>query len=283
MRSQVGAGAGDGIFHYVFFFFTYNHCEIWYVMEHNAVDFCQHTETESVREERKNIEDLRCNIIENLQEITALFATLVLNTYRLLQEKKVPIKDLIIALAFLGGNGKIAANSGDLSQSSDLAEFFTNLHKYSSWFNYFVIEFLATTFGGDQGKALITAYEEQLRNKIMHHFVHQCPEFALTRELPNHYQELTVKIERDYMFYTINDLSLLRNTMAKLMKLKPSTFILKSVEEGCVLLTWVVPISSSKSVISLIKKHAAELEAYSVISVKTGDKEVLITKVGNLK
>ena len=117
----------------------------------------------------------------------------------------------------------------------------------------------------------------------MHRFVHQCPEFSLTRELPNHYQELTVKIEHDYMFYTINDLSLLRNTMARLMELKPSTFILKSVEEGCVLLTWAVPISSNKSVISLIKKHTAELEAYSVISVKTGDEEVLITKVGNSK
>lgn len=246
-----------------------------YDSESHAVD----KEVECFREERKNIEDLRCKIIEDSQEITATFATLALNTYRLLQEKQVPVKDISVALAFLGGSEEhIGISSRDSSQSSDVAELFRHLHKYSSWFNYHTIKFLAVTFGGDQGKVLIDSYEEQMKSKMLHRFAHQCPEFALTRKLPDHCKELIVKIEQDYMFYTVQDLSLLRSTMARLLELKPSTFILKSVEEGCVLLTWVVPTYCS-SIISQVIKHAAELEEYNIISVTTGGVEALIRKV----
>ena len=191
------------------------------------------------------------------------------------------MKDVCVALAFLGGNEHTSITAADLSsKSSDLAELFTNLHKYSSWFNYFTIQYLATNFGGNQGTILMNTYEEELRSKILHRFAHQCPEFALTRELPDHYQELTVKLEHDYMLYTAHDISRLRNTMARLLKIKPSTFILKSVEEGCVLLTWAVPTSSSSSIISQVKEHAAELEGHRVLSVKTGSEEIIIRKVG---
>lgn len=243
---------------------------------HPTVNF-RSKKSEASKEESKNIEDLRCKIIDDSQEIKALFARLVLNIYRLLQEKQVPVKDINVGLTFLGGHEHDGISSADLPQSTDLAGLFKHLGAYSSWFNYFTIQFLAVTFGGEEGKALMDSYEEELRSKVLCRCAYQCPEFALTRELPKHYKELTVKTEDDYMLYTVQDLSLLRNTMARLTKLKPSMFILKSVEEGCVLLTWAVPISCS-SIISQISEHTAELDKYKIISIKTENEGALIRK-----
>ena len=57
--------------------------------------------------------------------------------------------------------------------------------------------------------------------------------------MPPAYDQLVVKVDWDHESKT----AIFQAELSSLLNLEPEVFILKSIEEGCILVTWVVPQS----------------------------------------
>ena len=101
--------------------------------------------------------------------------------------------------------------------------------------------FLATRFGGKEGKKLVKFYEGQLK--------HNVNERIKIQEVPMKASMLTMKL--NWKNYNEQDLVNFRNTLARVLKRGPHEFVLKSVKEGCVELDYIIPSDLCESIGSL--------------------------------
>ena len=115
--------------------------------------------------------------------------------------------------------------------------------------------FLATHFGGKEGKKLVKLYEGQLK--------HNVNERIKTQEVPMDASILTMKL--NLRKYNDQDLVNFRNTLARVLKRGPHEFVLKTVRKGCVELVYIIPSDLCESIRSL--KGTVDLEEYEVMAV----------------
>ena len=90
----------------------------------------------------------------------------------------------------------------------------------------------------------ILKYPEHLKDYIEKHklseFMKINPELS---KLTNDSEELTLKFEIDLLEYRLANLVQLKRTIAKILEVQPSTLRLLHIEEGCVVITFLVPSS----------------------------------------
>jgi len=112
---------------------------------------------------------------------------------------------------------------------------------FSSWYNYDLISHLIKLVVGAEGDVLVKNYEEKLANYFKR-LVHDSPAFSSLDRFPDEFEELVVKLDWDFQKCTIQDITIFKEKLCKLLKQPdPGLFILKSVEEGCVEVTWLIP------------------------------------------
>ena len=224
---------------------------------------------------QKDVVRLRCKVVEDSQQIVTTFATLVLSVYRLVCRLQVPVEEIRIFLLFMKCSklrpqmNMFDGTKSEIVHANDLGQLITCLHEHSSWFNYHLIKFIAIEFGKEEGKKLISEYEDELRAYCTDLVAYQCPEFSLTKEVPTGYEELNVKLAEEFTSYHVQDITMLRNTLSRLLAVEPHVFHLTSVEEGCVLITWVVPSAVAQHIISAVFQCMEDLKKLNVIHVST--------------
>ena len=219
---------------------------------------------QEVRRTHQDPEDLKCQIVKESRAIIRKYATLVLQVYRLLQKLCAPFEEVRLALITLGctqtqpGSGPSSSplfvGSSEIAKARDMLELLTSLHSYSSWFNYDLIKFLAEQFGGHEGVDLIAAYEEELM-EFCKKFVYECPQFA-AQAIPDGFTEMEMKVDWEYQNCRAQDVAIFKTTVTDLLHIKPHALRLKSVEEGCVLLTWMVSSSAIPDIALQLSKEA---------------------------
>ena len=226
-------------------------------------------ELESIQgKNQRDIQALRCKVARDSQNITMKFASLVLGVYRVLVCLQIPIKEIRMVLLYFGcfentprtENVSLFSSSSDIAKVEDLASLIECLHNYSSWFNYQLIKFVAIEFGREEGRKLITDYEEELTKYFENLIAYECPEFSLTKGVPPGYEHLVVKVDWDYHSCKAQDVALFQASISSVLGLKPEVFQLKSIEEGCVLFTWGIPSVLVRHVLeqALLCKHALQ-------------------------
>ena len=219
-------------------------------------------------------EKLRCKLVKSSRNILVAFSSLVLDVFRLLRRLDIPFEEVQIFLMFLRCSQTIPdarmfdERNSDISQSQDLQQLILSLRNYTSWFNYHLIKVISSKFGQEEGARLINDYEEQLKNYFIDQLVYQCPEFSLTDKVPGGYEELTVKLAKDYTSFSTQDLTLLRLTMSELLSIEPHVFNLRSIEEGCVLVTWAVPSSVAQHIVSTALQCMEDLSHHEVTWIR---------------
>lgn len=233
---------------------------------------------------KKEIVDLKCKIARDSENITARFAALVLGVYRLLACKQTPLEEIRIALLFLGcykaqgKNAHMFSSSSDIAQAQTLAALIECLHKYSSWFNYRLLKFVALEFGGEAGKGLIEKYEDDLKNYFENLIAYQCPEFSLSKGIPPGFEQLEVKVDWDFKSCLAQDVVLFQAKLADLLGLQPHIFQLKSVEEGCVLFLWVLPSAVIPHILEEVVGQKSTLQLWKVLHVQALGKCICISE-----
>ena len=244
--------------------------------------------TENDDNEYHRIAALRCKVVKATSDIKMKFARLVLDVYRLLTKKKVPVEEIRMTLLYLGcfkdmksanEQCSIIFPSHELSQATTVQSLIECLHHYSSWYNYGLIKFIATEFGGEDGVLIIDEYMKNLSFYCEKIIAYQCPEFSLADGIPPGYDDLVVKVDWDHLSRNAQDIAMFQAELSNLLNLKPEVFVLKSVEEGCLLIRWVVPQSVIPHVVVECMNYQKELAGLDVLTVIAAGKFIDLKRV----
>ena len=237
-------------------------------------------------EPHKNLAALRSKVVKANNDIRLKFAKLVLDVYRILSKLKVAVDEIRLSLLYLGcfrdksGAGcPLLDPASDLSRVDTVQSLIACLHQYSSWYNYGLIKFVATEFGGEEGATVIVDYLKSLTSYCERIVACQCPEFSLADGVPPGYDQLVVKVDWDHLTRTAQDIAIFQAELSTLLNLEPEVFILKGVEEGCVLITWVVPQAITGHIIVSSMKHHQQLAKLGILHVITAGKFIDVHKV----
>lgn len=172
----------------------------------------------------------------------------------------------------------LIGSSSELSHAETLQSLIECLHQYSSWYNYGLIKFVATEFGEEEGvdnyMKILTAYCEKI-------IACQCPSFSLVEGLPPGYDQLVIKVDWDHLTCTAQDIAIFQAELSSLMNLdlEPEVFILKMVEEGCLLITWAVPQAITTHIAMKAMRHQQQLSQWNVLNIIAAGKHIDIKKV----
>ena len=228
---------------------------------------------------------LRSKVIKANNDIKIAFTKLVLDVYRLLSRKKVPVEEIRLSLLYLGcfkdtntaskgDQYSVIGSSSDLSHAETLQSLIECLHQYSSWYNYGLIKFVATEFGGEEGVMIIDNYIRILTTYCEKIIACQCPSFSLVEGLPPGYDQLVIKVDWDHLTCTAQDIAIFQAELSSLTNLEPEVFILKMVEEGCLLITWAVPQAVTTHIVMKAVEHQQKLAQWNVLSIVAAGKHI---------
>ena len=232
----------------------------------------------------KEVEKLRCTLVKESKAIRRQFTDFILNVCELLESiPTATVEKVKLSLQYMGysknppnrrRHHSIFGSKSSVARATSFAGLLSALHEYASWFNYDLISYIAERFGGEDGKKLVQLYESQLR-KYFQRLVFQCPPFSANEQkLPRGFEELEVKVDWDFRTCSIQDVVIFKNTLSSLLDIEPSSFILKTVEEGCVQLTWAIPASVIPRTIIQTSSKAKALSKEGVLSMRLGSKVI---------
>ena len=217
---------------------------------------------------KERAEKLKQSIIVDSQKILHEYGNLIRKVYTILSSRNVDYEEVKMVTLFM----KQLSSSLDMpevEQSRSLISLMTSFHRYTSWFNYELIKIIAQDFGGEDGKAAIDNYEDLLK-QFMSKNIFEFPQFMGNQTLPSSFHEFTLKIEEKYEHATLQDLALIKAKAVQLIDIEPHRLLLKSVERGCILITWWIP---SQYVTHVTHKLTTQnLSALKVISFSIAGK-----------
>lgn len=237
--------------------------------------------------DERQVSSLKHKIAKDNDSIISRFAVMVVGVYRLLKQKNAPVDEVRLMLQFLGchpgksreSNTNLFSETDGFSESKDLLTLIECLRKYSSWYNYRLMKEVAEHFAGEEGKELISDYEDDLRKHYVDLIAYQCPDFSLAKGVPPGYTRLTVKVDWDYMSTNLQHITLFQSSLADILNLEPYVFQLRSVEEGCVRLDWAVPAALESHVANMMVEKEECLREHRVLYLEIASaKKVVIDK-----
>ena len=219
-------------------------------------------------------EKLRMTLATESRKMLEKFTTFVVNVSGVLRSESANIEDVQLALQARLGRRNIDEH---LEKKIDDTKSFSGLLKaampFSSWYNYDLIAYLAKQFGGQNGESLVETYKAELQSYLKR-LVFECPPFSSIEKAPNGFEEMVVKLDETYVECTVQDITILKEKLCDLLgRDDPNTFILKSIEEGCVQVTWIFPRNHTDALYSkaaLVKSALAR--DLNVIHLRIGTK-----------
>ena len=183
-----------------------------------------------------------------------MYAGFVREAKILLQRSQTSLDDLLFALSNVE-----ESVPNDLRLASNLHSFMQALSATQSPYNYSNVAFLVREFGGKEGTKLVTKYERRLKPIFK-------KEMTLVNVRGKTMQfQVKVNVNRQWKEQDVVDF---RNTLAKLFKREPQEFFLKSVNNGCIELTFLIPAGIGTSINSAVGCLTTDLRTMDIIALK---------------
>lgn len=212
---------------------------------------------------------------------------MVVGLYRLLKQKNAQVDDVRVMLRFLGchpgkppgENIKLFSDSDEISEAKDLQSLIECLRKYSSWYNYHLMKVVAGYFAGDEGKKLISDYEDDLRKHYVTLIAYQCPDFSLDKGIPPGHTKLIVKVDWDYASTNLERITTFQSSLADILELEPYVFQLQSVEEGCVRFDWSIPAALEAHLSKMMVVKEECLRELSVLYLEIASAKKIVIEI----
>lgn len=182
-------------------------------------------------------EKVRVQLARESTRMLEHFASFCVQVGDILQGKGVTTDQVRTLLQYRLGSKNIGDESMKyVSEAKTIHSLLCAAEPFSSWFNYDLIAFLAKQLGGEEGSAVVDGYESKLK-QYLERLVFKSPPFSSIKSIPPGFEELQVKLDWNFEQVTIQDITIFKSKLCEFLgPSDPSAFILKSVEEGCVLL-----------------------------------------------
>ncbi len=238
----------------------------------------------STGKDRKGIENVCVFLVRESKAIRRSFADFVLNVCELLESSPTATTQKIqLALQYLGNPSAVLTRNSpkrpafdarsSVTKATSIPGLLSALTECSSWFNYELVSYLAQRFGGEAGQTLALRYEAQLR-KYFQRLVFHCPPFSSERCLPHGFEELTIMVDWDLKNSSLQDISIFKSTVCRLLDVQPCAFVLRSVHEIPAQLTWGVPSTYLPRAVSNAMSNPVILSDVGVLSMTLGSKVI---------
>lgn len=220
---------------------------------------------------------------DNLQTITTKYCLYVSSIRECLQAKGVHPKDLcsdLMALtAFNHTKQKrclLSAHETELQKATDLNGIFNLLVKeYASFLNYEVFQFILDKYHIDNGQEEFQ-YPRHLVAYINSHKISEFIEInPLLKDFTDASKEVVLKIDIESTS-ELAKLERLRTAVAKILRLKAAALRLLDVEEGCVVVRFLIPTPVAELIFSkhsvLTEEQVDEFRALHVLWLECNDR-----------
>ena len=201
--------------------------------------------------------DVKCTIAKLDKEVRLEYAKFMTKLSKLFTKMSVSTDDILLSFSCLEDEQEI---SNDMRSSTDIQSFMQELSKTQAWYNFGTTARLACMFGGGKGEQLVEEYEKKLKVHLLK---------RITAKLPKAHkaERIVVKFDEKREKFTEERITEFRCTVSKLLKLEVNEFVLVSVRDGCVELTFLLPAAAISHVEQYIDTISDYLEEWNVISV----------------
>ena len=202
---------------------------------------------------KQNVHDI-CRIDQLDKDAQEEYARFVLEVTKLFrQNPTVTVDDLVLAWSL---HDDSIAVSTDLREASSVNSFIQALRHHQTWYHYRGIRFLATHFGGKDGKKLVESYEKRLKPHVQK---------MVAKRMPKKASEFVVKI--NWKKYNEQDIVNFRNTLAHVLKCDPHEFVFKTVRCACIELIFVIPTEVVQPIKGIVQEKTGDLKGLEVLTI----------------
>lgn len=166
----------------------------------------------------KSTEKLRVTLVTESRQIKEDYSTFVYQTSELLLSKNIPVDKVQLALySRLGIQSVDESLLSKVEEAKTIPSVVRAALPFSSWYNYDLISHLINLLVGAEGEALVKSYEEKL-GTYFKRLVYESPAFSSLDEFPEEFEELVVKLDWDFQKCTIQDITIFKEKLCKLLK-----------------------------------------------------------------
>ena len=235
----------------------------------------------------KQRQELSGKLCFESQKIMMLFQKLVSSTMLSIEERQIPLSDLVSHIMALRAFDLIYKqvpafhhHIEDLRTADKVSKVFLVLANHFSFFNYHVIEHIIGMLGTEQDKCNLKNYKEKFDQYAKRRIYECMPEFGPASE--SKHVDIFVKTDSQYSSFTVNAVETFRCQLSKLLHVSPQGVLrLCRIEKGCFQLTFQIPLFVQQAIFPLSSEQEKELAGKGVIRLTCGkyefQREVSIT------
>ena len=210
---------------------------------------------------------------DETDSIQMKFNALVTNVRLDMQKQRLSPEDAAQHLKYMPALESVSANADtpllnrrveEIRMKPTLIAVFDVLSEYYSWFNYQLIENMIDAFCAESPNVTdqLQKFQEALREYSKERVFECNAEYGPGRETD--VKELVLKVDKKWNNVRVKQLKRIRRTVANILKVKKHTLYLRTVENGCFQMTFLVPEFVAVTVFPLrfpTEQKAALLEA----------------------
>lgn len=167
-------------------------------------------------------------------------------------------------------------SSEDLKSKTTVNEIFDFISTSSADFlHYDIFAEIVESYGSNTDHELLTQYSKCVKEYVNKHTIAEFMEINPNLKEVKNTKKALFKIDMNLLPLKLSKIDELEKVFAQILGIKPSALHFYSVEEGCVILTFLVPESVANEIFrkdkKLAKKQISDFQASSVKWIKCGD------------
>lgn len=225
----------------------------------------------------EEMERLRVTLAKESQAMLECFSRFVTDVSKLLTAESITTDIIKLSLESRLGSYDVTDDiMRKIDSATNIPVLLRTAMPFSSWYNHGLIAFLANEHGCEGGRKLTADYEAKL-NSYLRRCVYQCPPLSNlpSGRLSSDFDQLIVKVDRPFKKCTLQDISIFKSRLCDAIGHKdPCCLIVKSVDEGCVKITYIIPSCQTAALASKVEQAIDELNRAGFISVQVGEKVI---------
>ena len=214
--------------------------------------------------------DLRHQLQLNCDQIRERYASFVSRLCRHLNRKKVPVHELRTYLCRLP---ELEDNKEFLSCEPDTINGIIDLigNRFASFLHYGIFQSILNEYCSDEEKNCdVMKYSEHLKDYIKKHNIKEFLDInPILMKLTKNSKKLCLKIDIEKTT-KIAEVMDFERTIARILEIRPSSVKLFKIENGCVILTFLIPDVIADNIFSATKTRLSrkQIEMFQRSSVR---------------
>ena len=211
-------------------------------------------------------------LLQKTEDMEHLFAEMMFKARKTLEAKNIPLKDLLAVLTPIKSATVQTKDTirkswrAELTTATDIADVFTVLEPFVSFFNHEIIEQVIKCFGSEDDRQRLVHYKQKFTEFCILS-VCECPNdiYGTKTEKDG---IVTVKLGDDFQQYTLKAMNKFRHKLCNILGVSEYDLRLIHVEDGCTQLHFAVYLELLVELFPLSEEQKAKLNEEGVILLK---------------